>query len=207
LRTRGGQIAGFGAAVLALIGGNAAAILSASHGSGRVVVGVALLAAVACLTVAVAVATWGVILPRPFVAIAAEEIANYASERFLAEPDLWRVQVRSLRALEEATREAQEDGNDAMEGIMVSSLWVPCGFRVFTNCTWYARLRVDLDGKDFDFIDTAARGATGSNCRSARLGGPRLAGGTDESLCHLVHGCHEAAPLAESPPVQLKILS
>jgi hypothetical protein len=122
LRTRGGQIAGFGAAVLALIGGNAGTILNASQGSARVVVGAALLAAVICLTVAVAVAIWGVILPRPFVAIAAEEVTNYRSDRFLAEPDLWRVHVRSLRSLEEAIRWAQEDGNDAA-GVITISLY------------------------------------------------------------------------------------
>jgi hypothetical protein len=120
LRTRGAQVAGFGAAVLALIGGNAGTVLSTSQGSARVVVGVALLAALVCLTAAVAVAIWGVILPRSFAVLAAREIANYASDRFLAEPDLWRVHIRSLRALEEATREAQEDGNDAAEAILIS---------------------------------------------------------------------------------------
>ena len=122
LRTRGGQIAGFGAAVLALIGGNAGAILSASQGSARLVVGASLLAALVCLTVAVAVATWGVLKPKPFAALAADEIALYTTDRFLAEPDLWRVHIRALRALEEATRETQESEN-AVAGAITISLY------------------------------------------------------------------------------------
>jgi hypothetical protein len=120
LRTRGGQIAGFGAALIALIGGNVGAILKTVTGSTRVVLGTMLLAAVICLAVAVVVAIWGVIKPRPFASVAADEITIYASERFLTEPDLWRVHVRSLRALEEATREVQKDGNAAAGAIMIS---------------------------------------------------------------------------------------
>jgi hypothetical protein len=62
----------------------------------------------------------GVILPRPFAAIAADEIANYTSDRFLAEPDLWRVQIRSLRALEKATRETEEGANAAAAAVKIS---------------------------------------------------------------------------------------
>lgn len=60
LRTRGGQIAGFGAAVLALIGGNAGAVAD----SARVAVGAALLAAAVCVAVAAAIAIGGVFKPR-----------------------------------------------------------------------------------------------------------------------------------------------
>ena len=70
LRTRGGEIAGFGAAVLALIGGNAATIVDAAEGAARVVIGVALLAAAICLAAAVVIAVWGVIRPRPFARLA-----------------------------------------------------------------------------------------------------------------------------------------
>ena len=120
LRTRGGQLAGFRAAVLAVMGGNAAKILGPAEGLMRAVVGMSFLAAVICLTAAVAVAIWGVILPRPFATIAAEEITNYASDRFLTETDLWRVHVRSLRALEKAARATQEDGNTAAKTILRS---------------------------------------------------------------------------------------
>lgn len=120
LRSRGGHLAGFGAAVLALIGGNAAAAMGAVGGSARAAIGMALLAAAICVAVAVAVAIWGVFKPRSFVFVAADEIAIYGSDRFLTEPDLWRVQVRALRALEEATRKTQEDGNAAAGAIMIS---------------------------------------------------------------------------------------
>lgn len=79
--------------------------------------GAALTAAVICLAAAVAIAVWGVVKPGPFAVINANEIANYTSERFLAEPDLWRIHIRSLRALETATRQAEEEGNAAAEAI------------------------------------------------------------------------------------------
>ena len=120
LRTRGGQIAGFGAAVLALMGGNTARVLEAVEGSARLATGAMLLAAVLCLAAAVAVAIWGVLKPKPFAALAADEIALYTTNRFLAEPDLWRVHIRALRALEEATRETQESENAVAGAIMIS---------------------------------------------------------------------------------------
>lgn len=86
----------------------------------RAVIGATLLAAVLCVATAVAIAIWGVVKPRPFAALAADEIKIYSSKRFLAEPDLWRVHVRSLRALEKSTREAQKDGNVAAGAIMIS---------------------------------------------------------------------------------------
>jgi len=117
LRTRGGQIAGFGAAVLALIGSTATRPFAILDGSTRVVVGVALIAAACLLATAVAIAIWGALRPRAYAAISAEEITNYASEPFLAEPDPWRVHVRSLVALHCATADAQEAGNLAAEAV------------------------------------------------------------------------------------------
>jgi hypothetical protein len=120
LRTRGGQIAGFAAAVLALIGGSAATMLEAAAGSVRVVIGTTLFLAMLCLAAAVAVAIWGVMRPQPYVALGADEITVYTSERFLSEPDLWRAQLRSLHALEGMTRGAQEDGNATAASILIS---------------------------------------------------------------------------------------
>jgi hypothetical protein len=99
LRTRGGQVAGFGAVFLALVGGNAAKILETVDGCAGTAIGLVLLGASLCLAVSVVVAVVGVIKPQPFAAISADEITNYLSDRFLSEPDLWRVHVRSLRAL------------------------------------------------------------------------------------------------------------
>lgn len=117
LRSRGGQIAGFGAAVLALIGGNTPAILEVTEKGSRAVIGLELSAAAICLGVAVASAIWGVIRPQPFASLAADEIAIYTSDRFLTEPELWRVHLRALRALEALARHAQNDGNAAAEAI------------------------------------------------------------------------------------------
>jgi hypothetical protein len=134
LRTRGGQVAGFGSAVLALIGGNIETVLEAGEGSVRVAVGLTFLAAVVCVAAAVAVAIWGVIKPRPFAVLAADEIAVYASDRFLSEPDLWRVQVRALRALEEVARKAQEDGHAAAGAIngALYALFAGLGFSLIS---------------------------------------------------------------------------
>ncbi|MGN6276207.1 MAG: hypothetical protein ACTHNP_09815 [Solirubrobacterales bacterium] len=79
LRTRAGQIAGFGAAVFALIGSNAAAILGATEGFSRAAAGVMLFAAAIYLAVSVAVAIWGATRPQPFGGLAADEIKVYAS--------------------------------------------------------------------------------------------------------------------------------
>lgn len=120
LKTRGGQVAGFGAAVLALIGGNATTFLGAVEGPARMVAGVTLLAALCSLAVAVAGAVWAISKPMPPPALAADEITIYASERFRVEPDLWRVHLRSLQSTEKATRQAQEEGDSAAMAIMIS---------------------------------------------------------------------------------------
>lgn len=117
LRTRGGQVAGFGAVFLALIGANAAKILETVDGCAGTAIGLALLGAAACLAASVVIAGVGVIKPQPFASISADEITNYLTDRFLSEPDLWRVHVRSLRALETATKNAQDGGNAAAEAI------------------------------------------------------------------------------------------
>jgi hypothetical protein len=37
--------------------------------------------------------------PRFVSDLSAEEVANYTTDRFIREPDLWRVQVRTIRSL------------------------------------------------------------------------------------------------------------
>ena len=117
LRTRGGQVAGFGAAVLALIGGNTISVLEALDGEVRVVVGGALGAAALCLAMAVAVAVWGALRPKVFAAISSEEVAVYTGERFLTEPNLWRVHIRVLHTLSKATIITQRAGDSAERAI------------------------------------------------------------------------------------------
>jgi hypothetical protein len=120
LRSRGAQIAGFGAVFLALIGGNAAGILHESHAGARTAIAVMLIIAAVCLVASVAVAVIGVNKPQPYATIASKEIANYLTDSFLDAPDLWRVHVRSLKTLERATRDAQKGGNDALKSITIS---------------------------------------------------------------------------------------
>jgi hypothetical protein len=120
LRTRGGQIAGFGAVFLALIGGNAARIIHEAHGGARLAVAVMLIIAAICLVVSVAVAVIGVNKHQTHAAISADEIANFRTAPFLDAPELWHVHVRALRTLERATEDAQKRGNDAVKSITIS---------------------------------------------------------------------------------------
>jgi hypothetical protein len=120
LRTRGGQIAGFGALFLALIGGNATKILHESHGGSRLEIAVMLMAAAICLVISVAVAVVGVNKSQSYTAISSDEIANYLTDPLIDAPELWRVHVRSLRTLERATEDAQKGGNDVVKSITIS---------------------------------------------------------------------------------------
>jgi hypothetical protein len=122
LRTRGGQIAGFGAAVLALIGGNATVLLSALSGFPGTFIDATLVAAACCLAAAVSIAIWGTLRPKAFAAISAEEIDNYITPAFLSEVDLWRVHVRSLHMLRDAASISQQ-GGDAAAGAIEWSLY------------------------------------------------------------------------------------
>jgi hypothetical protein len=98
-RVRGGQLAGFAGAVLALVGANVESVLDALSGSARAVAGVALLLGGLLLIASLATALRGTLLPQPVSDISADEVANYTSERFTHEPDLWRVQVRAIHSL------------------------------------------------------------------------------------------------------------
>jgi hypothetical protein len=113
LRSRGGQLAGFSGAILALVGANAESILDAVHGPARVAAGVCLLIGSVVLVVAMAEALRGTLLPRLVSDIASDEVANYTSERFMSEPDLWRVQIRTIRGLLLAIDSVSEHANRA----------------------------------------------------------------------------------------------
>lgn len=100
LRTRGGQLAGFAAAVVALVGGNADRILNALDGCPRDIAGIALLAGTVLLVAALVTSILGApFRPQLVSDISAREIANYTTERFTHEPDLWRVHIRTIRGL------------------------------------------------------------------------------------------------------------
>ena len=100
LRSRGGQLAGFAAAVVALVGGNADRILHALDGAPRGIAGAALLAGTILLVAALVASILGApFRPQLVSDISAREIANYTTERFTHEPDLWRVHIRTIRGL------------------------------------------------------------------------------------------------------------
>jgi hypothetical protein len=99
LRARGGQLAGFSGAVLALAGANVSAVLGSLDGFAREDVGACLLVGVILLIASLATTLGGTLVPRVASDISAQEVFYYASERFTHEPDLWRVHVRTLRAV------------------------------------------------------------------------------------------------------------
>lgn len=99
LRSRGGQLAGFSGAVLALVGANADPILQGLSGRGRDGAGIALLVGAMFLIAAFVTALRSTLLPHLVSDISAREIANYTTERFTHEPDLWRVHIRTINGL------------------------------------------------------------------------------------------------------------
>jgi hypothetical protein len=113
LRVRGGQLAGFSGAVLALAGANVASVLGSVHGAARDGVGVCLLLGVLLLIASFAAALGGTLVPQLVSDISAEEVSNFASERFTHEPELWRVHVRTLGAVLEAIERTTLHGDRA----------------------------------------------------------------------------------------------
>lgn len=100
LRSRGGQLAGFSAAVVTLVGGNAERILSALNGPFRGFAGVALFSGMILLVASLARSILGVpFRPQAVADVSAQEIANYSTERFTHEPELWRIHVRTIGGL------------------------------------------------------------------------------------------------------------
>lgn len=117
LRSRGGQLAGFSGAVLALAGADADATLSTLHGAARGCAGIALLLGSLLLIAASVTALRGALLPRLVSALSTEEVANYATKRFVEEPDLWRVHLRSIRGLLRTIESATHLGDTAARAV------------------------------------------------------------------------------------------
>lgn len=116
-RARGGQLAGFSGAVLALAGTNAVPILTVLPGVARGCAGASLLAGSLLLIGASVSALRGASVPRVVSDLSAKEVANYATKRFLEEPDLWRVHLRTLRALRRSIDSAARLGDRATRSI------------------------------------------------------------------------------------------
>jgi hypothetical protein len=117
LRTRGGQLAGFSGAVLALAGANVVSVLNALHGAARACAGVCLLIGVLLLVVALVTALRATLLPALVSGVSAEEVSNYTSDRFTHEPDLWRVHVRMIRSLLTAIELTTVEGDEAARSV------------------------------------------------------------------------------------------
>lgn len=99
LRTRGAQIAGFAGAILALAGPSSTSALDSLSGLARGGAGISLMLGGASLMVALAVALRGCLAPELVSDNPSWELANFTSERFIGEPELWRVQARTIRIL------------------------------------------------------------------------------------------------------------
>jgi hypothetical protein len=99
VHSRGGQLAAFSGALLALVGANVGSVLGSLRGIARDGAGIFLLVGVLLLIFSLVTALDGTLLPRLVSGVSAEEVSNYASERFTHEPELWRVQIRTLRSV------------------------------------------------------------------------------------------------------------
>jgi hypothetical protein len=126
-RLRGVQLAGFAGAVLALAAPNAATILAPLHGIGRACAGVALLVGAFLLIASLAAALRGTVLPRFVSDISTQEVAAYASERFIHEPDLWRVHVRTIRNLLSTIESTRRQRDETAEAVKKAELFFLVG--------------------------------------------------------------------------------
>lgn len=127
LRERGGTLAGFAGVLLALVGANAADILTELGPCVRIFVGVLLACAITLLAASVAWTVLRVILPVRSPSISSDEVGNYASERFTHEPDLWRVQVRTLKGIHPAIEKATEITDEAGNALNVAAVLFVAG--------------------------------------------------------------------------------
>jgi predicted PurR-regulated permease PerM len=96
------------------------------------VIAATLIIAALCLAASVAVAVKGVSSQGANLSVSTNEITNYLTAPFLDAPELWRVQVRALRAMEAAAEFTQKRADDALKSITVSlyAFLVGLGFAV-----------------------------------------------------------------------------
>jgi hypothetical protein len=117
LRTRGGQLAGFSGAVLALAGANVDSVLGSLHGVTRDLAGGSLLIGFLLLALSLVTVLRGTVLPGWTVASSVEEVANYTTERFTQEPDLWRVHLRTISTLRDAIESTTRQEDEAERSV------------------------------------------------------------------------------------------
>jgi hypothetical protein len=117
LRTRGSQLAGFAGAVLALAGANVEAVLDALQGVSREFAGGSLLVGVLLLVGSLVTVLRGTVLPELLSVVSVEEVGNYVTERFIHEPDLWRVHLRTILTLLDAIETTTDQGDQAARAV------------------------------------------------------------------------------------------
>lgn len=123
LRSRSSQLAGFAAAVVALVGGNADRILATLSGVPREVAGLSLLAGMALLVAALISSILGApFRPQLMSDISAREIANYTTRRFTNEPELWRVHIRTIKGLLASIRSVTKAADRAVATLRWATL-------------------------------------------------------------------------------------
>ena len=113
LRARGAQLAGFAGAVLALAGANVDSVLGSLGGVPRDCAGGSLLVGILLLVACLLVVLRGTVFPESISIISANEVANYLTERFIAEPDLWRMHLRTIHGLLDLIELTTNQGDDA----------------------------------------------------------------------------------------------
>ena len=102
---------------MALAGSNAEGLLHVLHGAARIGAGIALLISAACLISAFVLALRGTLLPHLVSDISAHEVANYTTERFTHESDLWRVHMRTINGLLVSITSTTRQGDKAAEAV------------------------------------------------------------------------------------------
>jgi hypothetical protein len=127
LRARGGQVAGFAGAVLVLAGANVDPILGVLHGVPRFVAGGSLLIGVLLLILSIVIVLRGTLMRESLTAFSAEEVANYVTERFVQESDLWRVHLRTIFALLDAIETTTDQGDEAAQAVRNSEYFFLAG--------------------------------------------------------------------------------
>jgi hypothetical protein len=110
-------LAGFSGAIIALVGANAEPMLMAVDHYARVAMGISLLAGTALLILAFVFALRTALLPHLVSDLSDEEVANYLTERFTSEPDLWRVHVRMIRGLLKSIKWTSRQGDIAARSV------------------------------------------------------------------------------------------
>jgi hypothetical protein len=118
LRARGGQLAGFSGAVIALVGANAESMLGSVDHAARVAIGISLLVGTIILIGAFVTALRGALLMHLVSDISGQEVASYVAERFTHEPDIWRVHIRTIRGLLESIESTTRQGDKTAQAVM-----------------------------------------------------------------------------------------